>query len=99
MSLPSAIFRNDESARQLVFDNPAEIIVAHEAEDFLPALEAAQTAHGAGKWLAGYLSYEAGYLLEPKLVPLLPAGRRAPLVCLGVFDAPADQALPRSSAP
>ncbi|MCV3207250.1 aminodeoxychorismate synthase component I [Mesorhizobium sp. YC-39] len=98
MSLPSAIFRNDKSARQLVFNDPADIIVAHEAQDFLPALETAQAAHAAGKWLAGYLSYEAGYLLEPKLVPLLPAGRRAPLVCLGVFDAPVEQAVKRSHA-
>ncbi len=88
MSLPSAIFRNDESARQLVFDGPSEIITAWTAEDFLPALETAQAAHDAGKWLAGYFSYEAGYLLEPKLVPLLPQGRRAPLLCLGVFDEP-----------
>lgn len=88
MPLPSAIFRNDERAHQLVFDRPADIIVAHEAADFLPALDTAQAAHDAGKWLAGYFSYEAGYLLEPKLVPLLPGGRRAPLVCLGIFDAP-----------
>lgn len=99
MSLPSAIFRNDESGRQLVFDRPAEIIVAHNADDFLPALAAAQAASDAGKWLAGYLSYEAGYLLEPKLVPLLPEGRRAPLVCLGIFDAPVEQAVPRRADP
>ncbi|MER8431639.1 aminodeoxychorismate synthase component I [Mesorhizobium caraganae] len=98
MPLPSAIFRNDESGRQLVFDRPADIIVAYEAKDFLPALAAAQEASDAGKWLAGYFSYEAGYLLEPKLVPLLPEGRRAPLVCLGVFDAPLEQAVPQSSA-
>ncbi|CAN7676846.1 aminodeoxychorismate synthase component I [Mesorhizobium caraganae] len=98
MPLPSAIFRNDESGRQLVFDRPAEIIVAYEAKDFLPALAAAQAASDAGKWLAGYFSYEAGYLLEPKLVPLLPGGRRAPLICLGVFDAPLEQAVPQSGA-
>ena len=99
MPLPSAIFRNDESGRQLVFDRPADIIVAHDAKDFLPALAAAQAASDAGKWLAGYFSYEAGYLLEPKLVPLLPEGRRAPLVCLGVFDAPVEQAVPQNNAP
>jgi len=98
MPLPSAIFRNDESGRQLVFDRPADIIVAYEAKDFLPALAAAQAASDAGKWLAGYFSYEAGYLLEPKLVPLLPGGRRAPLICLGVFDAPLEQAVPQSGA-
>ncbi|PBC21636.1 MULTISPECIES: aminodeoxychorismate synthase component I [unclassified Mesorhizobium] len=98
MSLPAAIFRNDESARQLVFDRPADIIVAHEARDFGPALETAQAAHDAGKWLAGYFSYEAGYLLEPKLVPLLPRGRRAPLICLGVFDVPVEEAVPPRDA-
>jgi para-aminobenzoate synthetase component 1 len=98
MPLPSAIFRNDESGRQLVFDRPADIIVAYEARDFLPALAAAQAASDAGKWLAGYFSYEAGYLLEPKLVPLLPEGRRAPLICLGVFDAPLEQAVSQSGA-
>ncbi|RWK31628.1 aminodeoxychorismate synthase component I [Mesorhizobium sp.] len=99
MPLPSAIFRNDERAHQLVFDRPDDIIVAHEAEDFLPALEIAQAAHDAGKWLAGYFSYEAGYLLEPKLVPLLPGGRRAPLVCLGIFDAPVKQPVVPGNAP
>ncbi|TGQ82278.1 aminodeoxychorismate synthase component I [Mesorhizobium sp. M8A.F.Ca.ET.207.01.1.1] len=99
MSLPAAIFRNDESARQLVFERPADIIVAHEAKDFPAALQAAQAAHDAGKWLAGYFSYEAGYLLEPKLVPLLPGRRRAPLVCLGVFDAPDEEAVPPPSTP
>ncbi|RWE80513.1 MAG: aminodeoxychorismate synthase component I [Mesorhizobium sp.] len=99
MPLPAAIFRNDESARQLVFDRPHEIILARTAEEFAPALERAQAASDAGKWLAGYFSYEAGYLLEPKLVPLLPEGRRAPLVCLGVFDAPDEQeAQSRASA-
>lgn len=98
MSLPAAIFRNDESARQLVFDRPADVILAHEAKDFLPALAAAQAAHNDGKWLAGYFSYEAGYLLEPKLAPLLPDGRRAPLVCLGVFDAPLEEAVPPRNA-
>ncbi|TPJ44221.1 aminodeoxychorismate synthase component I [Mesorhizobium sp. B2-5-13] len=97
MSLPAAIFRNDESARQLVFERPANVIVAHEAKDFPAALQAAQAAHDAGKWLAGYFSYEAGYLLEPKLVPLLPGRRRAPLVCLGVFDAPDEEAVPPPS--
>ncbi|WP_413466510.1 aminodeoxychorismate synthase component I [Mesorhizobium sp. B4-1-4] len=98
MSLPAAIFRNDDSARQLVFDRPADIIVAHGARDFAPALQAAQAAHDTGKWLAGYFSYEAGYLLEPKLVPLLPEGRRAPLVCLGVFDAPVEEAVRERTA-
>ena len=64
----------------------------------MPALEAAEGARRSGKWLAGYFSYEAGYLLEPKLRPLLPEDRRAPLVCLGVFDGPSQSATFRAFA-
>lgn len=88
---PFVLFRDDLTGREVLFDEPSRIIVAHAADEFEPALEEAQRAHEAGKWLAGYFSYEAGYLLEPKLVPLLPQGRRAPLFCLGVFDGPSDR--------
>ena len=70
----------------MLFEEPSALIVADEAHDFEAALEQAEAARRAGKWLAGYFSYEAGYLLESKLKPLLPEGRRAPLVALGVFD-------------
>ncbi len=94
---PFALFRDDLGGREALFEGPSAIIVADDADGFEKALEAAQAAHEAGKWLAGYFSYEAGYLLEPKLRPLLPEGRRAPLVCLGVFDRPADRALSQPS--
>lgn len=90
-SLPSVLFRDDVAARDLLFERPDQIIEAHDADSFFPALEAAEEARSAGKWLAGYLSYEAGYLLEPKLRPLLPSGRRVPLICFGVFDQPASR--------
>lgn len=47
-----------------------------------------QRAQSDGKWLAGYLSYELGYLLSPKLVPLFPTKRDLPLIHFGVFDDP-----------
>lgn len=84
-----ACFRNDLDGAEVLFSDPREIIAAWEPEAFLPALERIETARGSGRWLAGYLSYEAGYLLDPALALLLPAGRRAPLVCFGVFDGPA----------
>lgn len=83
-----ALFRDDFSGRELLFAEPERLIVAWDEQEFFPALEDAQAARASGKWLAGYVSYEAGYLLEPKLRPLLPESRRAPLVCLGVFDGP-----------
>ena len=91
---PFILFRDDFSGADVLFDSPREIIVAHTAEQFPAALEAAERARAAGQWLAGFFSYEAGYLLEPKLRPLLPEGRRTPLVCLGVFDGPSDERLP-----
>ncbi len=91
---PFVLIRDDLSGRGVVFERPGEIISADSPETFSAALAAAEAARKKGKWLAGYFSYEAGYLLEPKLVPLLPGGRRVPLVCLGVFDAPADAPMP-----
>jgi para-aminobenzoate synthetase component 1 len=88
---PFVLFRDDKAGREVLFSQPREIISADSREAFEPALERAEEARRDGKWLAGYVSYEAGYLLEPKLEPLLPEGRRAPLLCLGVFDGPADE--------
>ncbi len=83
-----ALFRDDFSGRELLFAEPDRLIVAWDEQEFFPALGEAQGARASGKWLAGYVSYEAGYLLEPKLRPLLPENRRAPLLCFGVFDGP-----------
>lgn len=85
-----ALFRDDLADRELLFAEPERLIVAWDAADFQQALEEVERARAAGKWLAGYLSYEAGYLLEPKLEPLLPDGRRAPLICFGVFAGPCE---------
>ena len=91
---PFVLFRDDFSGDEVLFDKPSALIVAHTPEGFAQALAEAEAARRSGKWLAGYFSYEAGYLLEPKLRPLLPEGRRTPLVCLGVFDGPSDDRLP-----
>ena len=83
-----ACFRNDLEGEELVFANPRDLIVAWEPGDFDNALDRIERARHSGKWLAGYLSYEAGYLLDPALSGHLPATRNAPLVCFGVFDRP-----------
>ncbi|MEX0349036.1 MAG: aminodeoxychorismate synthase component I [Paracoccaceae bacterium] len=70
------------------FTSAIEVIRADAAEDVPAALARVDTARASGKWLAGYASYELGYVLEPRLAPLLPDGRRLPLLCFGVYDAP-----------
>ncbi|WP_407976747.1 aminodeoxychorismate synthase component I [Brucella pseudogrignonensis] len=93
MNRPQILFRDDKAGRDVLFAAPSSIIRADTPDTFEAAWEAMQRAHEAGKWLAGYLSYEAGYLLEPKLKELLPENRKAPLLCFGVFDGPSDEAL------
>ncbi|MGC4025043.1 MAG: aminodeoxychorismate synthase component I [Mesorhizobium sp.] len=88
----TVLFRNDAVGTERLFADPSRIIEAREASDLRPALAAMEEAKNAGKWLAGYLSYEAGYLLEPKLRPLLPEGRSTPLLAFGIFDGPQDAA-------
>lgn len=92
---PFILFRDDFSGEEMLFDRAEKIVVAEEANDFFPALEIVQRAHSEGKWLAGYFSYEVGYLLEPKLRPILPEGRRTPLMVMGVFDGPSGKKLER----
>ena len=87
----TVLFRNDLTGEALGFTDPEALIVAWTDDEFEAALAAAEAATESGRWLAGYISYEAGYLLEPKLRPLLPGNRQAPLICLGVFRGPADR--------
>jgi len=99
LNAPYIRFRDDFSGDEVLFDQPRKIIVAQTVEEFFPALEAAQHAHVSGKWLAGYFSYEAGYLLEPKLAPIIPKQRRTPLMMMGVFDGPAERPLSQDRRP
>src|SRR5688572_13139540 len=72
-----------------LFQNPREIFVARRSEEVLPVLEAADAARRAsGGTLAGYLAYEAGLALEPRLAPRAAArsGANGPLLWFGLFD-------------
>jgi para-aminobenzoate synthetase/4-amino-4-deoxychorismate lyase len=63
-----------------------EAIVAWEPAEVPAALAAIDLARQGGRHVAGYFSYELGYLLEPRLVSLLPKTRAVPLLWFGVFD-------------
>jgi para-aminobenzoate synthetase component 1 len=53
-----------------LFEAPLDVLRAN-TPDQVPAVFAAiEKARTAGKWLAGYASYELGLLLQPKLAPL-----------------------------
>ncbi|SCB59465.1 aminodeoxychorismate synthase, subunit I [Rhizobium aethiopicum] len=72
----------------MLFAEPAEIIIARTRAEFFGGLDRMEEARAEGKWLAGYMSYEAGYLFEEKLAAFAGEGREMPLLCFGVFDAP-----------
>lgn len=88
LNAPYVLFRDDTTGTVTLFAEPQDIIVANEADEFLPALARMQEARDAGKYLAGYISYEAGHLFEPKLAPLAEGNRKVPFLCFGVFAAP-----------
>ena len=74
-----------------LFEHPGELFVARRPEEVLPVLEAAEAARQAGGGtLAGYLAYEAGLAIEPRLMPLAAecSGAGGPLVWFGLFAEP-----------
>ena len=91
---PSILFRDDPADRTMLFAHPREIVRVDRKADFFPALERLQAAHKAGHWLAGYLSYEAGHLFEPRIEKLADDNGGVPYLLFGVFDAPTDAAPP-----
>ena len=69
-----------------LYRDPVEIITAQRPQEIVPALAALRAARAAGRHAAGWMSYEAGHALEPRLAPLSddPA-RDTPLLWFGLF--------------
>src|SRR5438067_3977350 len=57
------------------YGNPIDVIRAESSEQLAGAFAAIARALGNGHHVAGYFSYELGYVFERKLLPLLPASR------------------------
>ncbi|PDT16712.1 aminodeoxychorismate synthase, component I [Rhizobium sp. J15] len=85
---PYILFRDDTTEQVKLFAEPAEIIIARTRAEFFAGLIRMEEAKAAGKWLAGYMAYEAGYLFEEKLASFADGNRETPLLLFGVFDAP-----------
>jgi len=85
--------------RPALFSAPERVILAHAPDEVAAALGRAEAARAAGGWIAGYVGYEAGYALEPRLRRLMPRRRAGPLLALGVFGGPeeADAVLDRAA--
>ncbi|NVD41565.1 aminodeoxychorismate synthase component I [Ensifer sp. HO-A22] len=87
---PYVLFRDDSENRTTVFADPERIVTARTKAEFRRGLAELERAHEAGKWIAGFMAYEAGHLFEEKLTPFAEEGRETPLMSFGIFDAPSD---------
>jgi para-aminobenzoate synthetase component 1 len=70
------------------FQTPTEIITVTTMAELAPAFARLEAGQRAGHWLAGYASYELGYLFEPRLRARLPTSRRLPLLQFGLYGPP-----------
>ncbi len=72
--------------RALLFRAPRQVISCREPGEVRAALEQAERAVADGRYVAGFLAYEAGYGLHPKLARLTAPVPREHALWLGVFD-------------
>ncbi len=91
-ALPQRIILDNglRGGRTLVFENPHRVIACTDPAEFSATLRELEDARARGHHLAGFFSYEAGYLLEEALTQLLPEDREAPLIWFAVFDEPTE---------
>ncbi len=71
-----------------LFTAPKSIVVAHTPEEVPASFAALEAGRAEGLYAAGFFSFELGYVLEPKLQPLLPRSARFPLMWFGLYEAP-----------
>ena len=79
--------RAQGAANARLYRVPMEIVSAHRPGEVEGALARVGALQSQGLHLAGYLAYEAGLCLEPRLLPLAEArtGAAGPLVWFGAF--------------
>ena len=83
---PFALFDdNQDAAGDLLLSELRQTLSCERAEDIDATFAAIEAAQAAGHWVALAAAYELGYLLEPRLAPLLPAEREGPLLTAWVF--------------
>jgi para-aminobenzoate synthetase / 4-amino-4-deoxychorismate lyase len=74
--------------RARLYTAPQEVVLARTAQEVAPAFERMAALHRQGAALAGFIAYEAGLALEPRLAARTTrrAGGEGALVWMGAFD-------------
>jgi para-aminobenzoate synthetase/4-amino-4-deoxychorismate lyase len=80
-----------ENEKSYLFSQPEDILIARTLAEIPRVFEDAEKALKSGRFLCGFLSYEAGYHFEPAAAPPLGplSGVELPLVWFGVYAEPA----------
>ena len=68
-----------------LYREPRAMVVARTVDEVVPALEEVRRAVAGGAHAAGYLAYEAGHALDPKLAASARAGE-GPLLAFGLYS-------------
>jgi para-aminobenzoate synthetase component I len=94
------LIEDGPGGKPALFDSAERLVVARDADEIAPALVQLDQARAAGKWVAGYIGYEAGYALEPRLAALMPMAAAGPRLAFGIYAAPqpAEAMLARAAA-
>ena len=77
-----------EESRSYFFHQPIAYLACHAQDDPAQFFRQAEDLLAQGLYLAGWLNYEFGYLLEPCLAKQIHPAPEKPLARLGVFRAP-----------
>ncbi|MBO6576912.1 MAG: chorismate-binding protein [Rhodothermales bacterium] len=86
LHLQSAWIRDAARGQWLRFHRPLRMHVARTLPEVVPVLEALDTALEAGRWVCGYLGYEAGPAMDDALSAHPSSGE--PLAVFAEFDEP-----------
>ena len=78
--------RDPDQERALLFSAPTRVISCRQPSDVLGCLESLDSAVQQGAFVAGFLAYEAGYGLQPKLARAALPGSNEHALWFGVFD-------------
>jgi len=83
--IDNSLAQNGDAAH--LFDHVQALIIATTLDEVAPALHAAEQASKAGKWVAGYIAYEAAAALDEALETHSPR-TDMPLVWFAICNAP-----------
>ena len=78
-------FEDQHADSRRLYQNPLRLIKADNKAELAAAFKDIERCKQDGHYLAGWFSYELGYLLDPVLEPLLHKEHSGPFLCLGVF--------------